>query len=219
MVHGLRIALAASAIFLWSDLRQGRGATVSTNLTGFKANPDHPFLLETTFDLEIGFKLIDSVKFEVTMPEGLVAVETGDPGHIKFSSLVLSIYDPAVWPVTLATIAEASFPNTIMASASSIAPGTPTLIDARMSSLFGARPWPSYFLAGRGAVLMHIEDIEFWGVGGVSEALRTADGVSSVRLVVNGIAVPEPTSAALALASLILMTARKRRTALFATKV
>jgi hypothetical protein len=205
--------VAVLALSLCFASKSGHTATFSTQLAGFAANSYYPSFAETTFDFGIRFRSIDSVKFEVTMPAGLIRTDTGEPNHIKFTSLQLSIFNPEASPLSPATVLEASSTKTVYGSAISVPPATPTLIDAKLSPLFGPRPWPGYLLAGRGAVVMHMEDVEIWGPSVVNETIRSAEGVSSVRVVIDGVAVPEPSMApagVVCLSAIAMIMRRKR---------
>lgn len=208
----VRIA-AVLTLSLCFASKSGHAATFSTQLAGFTANSYYPSFAETTFDFGIRFRSIDSIKFEVTMPSGLIRIDTGDPNHIKFTSLQLSIFNPEASPLSPATVFEASSTKTVYGSAIAVPPAIPTLIDAKMSPLFGLRPWPSYLLAGRGAVEMHMEDFEMRPPGGAYETIRSAKGVSSVRIVIDGVAVPEPSMATAGAVCLgfTAMTMRRKR--------
>lgn len=212
MIRIIKSALAVYALTACSQFQAAYSETFSTQLSGFAANPYYPYLAETTFNFGVHFKSIDSVRFEVTMPDGLIRVDTGEPNHIKFTSLQLSIFNPEASPLSPATVFEASSTKTVYGSATSVPPATPILIDAKLSPLFGPRPWPGYLLAGRGAVVMHMEDFEMRAPGGAYETIRSAEGVSSVRIVIDGVAVPEPsmaTAGAVCLGVTAMMMRRK----------
>jgi hypothetical protein len=211
MIRIIKTALAVYALTTCNQFQVAYSETFSTQLSGFAANLYYPYLAETTFNFGVQFKSIDSVRFEVTMPSGLISIDTGDPNHIKFTSLQLSIFNPEASPLSPATVVEASSTKTVYGSAISIPPATPALIDAKMSPLFGLRPWPSYLLAGRGAVVMHMEDFEMRAPGGAFETIRPAEGVSSVRIVIDGVAVPEPSMATAGSVCLGVTVMRRKR--------
>ena len=184
-------------------------AEYSTLIDGVNVDPSGS-LAEGTFDFGASFARIDGVRLEITMPDGLSGgVCNGSACY--FSSIDYSIYDPSN-PVEFSVAAPSSSvsfdPDVLRASFAYVIPGLPAetwilppnpRLDLNTMA-FLADPWPTFLFSGNGSIGM--QRVDSWSCNlncsGSGRSVSAPSGVTSVRLIISGVAVPEPFDVALA---------------------
>jgi hypothetical protein len=180
-----------------------RAATYSTLVEEFAVDPSGNFA-EAAFGFGVSFARIDAVSLEITMPDGLSGgLCTGSTCY--FSSLDFAIYDPTT-PVDFCVAPLSSSvsvdPDVLRTTFGYVIPGLPTETrilppNPRLDPAtfeFSADPWPTFLFTGSGAIGM--QKIDGWfchlNCSGSGRSVSVPPGVTSVRLIVEGVAVPEP---------------------------
>jgi hypothetical protein len=204
----------------------GRGAEYSTDVTGFTTDPSNLFA-HASFDFGFTFSQIDSVSLEIVVPAGL------EPGvcsgsSCTFWSVDFAIYGanhPVDFGVAPASPSVSFDPEVLNAEFNEAIAGRPTekqLLPPNPrfdldTMQFSSDPWPTFLFSGAGEIGM-----QQYTSGGCTlnctgswSSLSADTGVASVRLIVDGNAVPEVSSSAgLVIAAMAALIARKRAVAM-----
>lgn len=181
------------------------------------------------FDFGTAFRRIDQVSIELTVPYDFGGyVSTGHSSHS--TSFVVDVFgrggephfDP--YPGIIVVAGTQSNPNTLRAGFSMLTANLPTemrllALGARFdlengSGLIGGE-WPSFLLTGRGdARLCRLDSYSSWRSDGWRQSYeisRAPESLTSVRLIIDGIAVPEPTPSVMIFSILLSAVAVRRR--------
>jgi hypothetical protein len=200
----------------------GRTAEYSTDVAGFTTDPSNVFA-HATFDFGFSFSQIDAVSLEIVVPEGL------EPGvcngsSCTFWSVDFAIYEsnhPLDFGVAPASPGISFDPNVLLAAFNQAIAGRPTeatlfppnpRIDLDTMQ-FSSDPWPRFLFSGAGEIGMqkYTSTSCYLNCNFSSTNLSATTGVASVRLIVDGNAVPEgSTSAALIVAAMAAVISRNR---------
>lgn len=198
------------------------GATYSASMAEIDVDSSGLFS-EATFDLGVRFDRIEAVSLEISMPDGLSGGVCS--GSLCWSSSIhLAIYDashPADFSVVPLSTSVSTDPNVLLASfgyviagrltETKVLPPNPRLDLDSFEFLFD--PWPEFLFTGQGTLGM--QQVSTWSCylncsdSGSSAAAPA--GVSSVRLIVQGVPVPEPSTDVLMFVMTTLALAQIRR--------
>lgn len=198
--------LFAAAVFSPQMSGIVRAATFSTPIGAFAADSSGEFSVGI-FDFGLSFSSIERASIEVTMPTGLSPGScNGSACHI--TSLDVILYDPDEEPQFdhyVPSVPPEPYPS-LYGSFSYILPNRASR--AYISPLnpytgFGPPPfapeWPNFSLNGYGAV--GVQEVTHWfcqlNCSGSGTNVDAPRGITSARLIVEGVAVPEPSTVVL----------------------
>jgi hypothetical protein len=218
--------LFKSLVFLISLAAAGRAAEYSTDVLGFTSDPSNLFA-HARFGFGFSFSRIDAVGLEIVVPTGLDGgVCTGS--SCTFWSVDFAIYEwnhPVDFGMVAASPSVSFDPKVLNAAISYVIAGRPTEMplfppNPRIdpdTMQFSSDPWPSFLFSGAGEIGMQKLTSTACNLNctGSSTYLSANTGVASVRLTIEGNAVPEVSSGAvLVIAAMAAVIARKRAVAM-----
>jgi hypothetical protein len=198
----MRILVANVALVAMLTSVVGRAETYSTPINGFAADSSGEFAIGT-FDFGLSFSKIESVIVETTMPSGLSGGYcTGSV--CSMTSLITILYDPEQSPSfpSIPSMFADPYPS-LYGSFNHILPNRPS--QSYISPLnpyngLGSPPfppqWPDFLLEGRGGI--GVQQVTQWSCylncDGSGSNVQAPMGFAATRLIVEGAAVPEPST-------------------------
>lgn len=190
-------------------------AVFTTSLHNYAVDRSGEFT-SAEFDFGVQFQRIDQVRLELIAPYALSNVSTGSTHY--YSSILVDLFGRGAEPefdpaLGLVTVGNQSHPTTLRAGFGFLDANQPvetsfwppgSRFDAE-SGLIAGR-WPDFLLAGRGdARLQRIDGFYFYMNGtGSGQTIRSPESLTSVRLTIEGVAIPEPAALPLAAAAVVL---------------
>src|SRR5687768_17311328 len=200
--------MRAVIIIVWLALPlRAQAATYSTPIVDLAADHSGKFVTGS-FDFEQSFARIDGVSIEIVLDQDLPAgVCTGSSCRTVWTGV--AIFDPARTFLIEDVTPNFSHSNDTLLSAAlaGATPNEPSQVRLQQpntrinleTGMFSSDPWPEFLFNGKASAAMWQVDIHscHLNCSGSTQFLSAPTGHVAVRLIIEGIPVPEPPAVAL----------------------